>query len=87
MSSLKIFLTYYQLRTKQNQLYRFMEGKWPLPRLLLFGNMPQFLLRSGHFCEGREFDLQTMFHLRLFYIEIAIMIDTQNICSVSRLIR
>lgn len=51
-----------------------------------FCNMPQFLLQRGHFCEGGEFDLKTMFHLRLFYTEIAIMTDIQNICSVSRLI-
>lgn len=49
-------------------------------------HLPQFLLQCGHFCEGREFDLKTMFHLRLFYTEIAIMTDIQNICSVSRLI-
>lgn len=47
--------------------------------------MPQFLLQRGHFCEDGEFDLKTMFHLRLFYTEIAIMTDIQNIFSVARL--
>lgn len=47
--------------------------------------MPQFLLQRGHFCEGGDSDLKTMFHLRLFYTEIAIMTDTQNIFSVARL--
>lgn len=31
------------------------------------------------------FELKTMFHLRLFYTEIAIMTDIQNIFSVARL--
>lgn len=50
-----------------------------------FCNMPQFLLQRGNFCEGGELISKTMFHLRLFYTEIAIMTDIQNIFSVARL--
>jgi hypothetical protein len=41
--------------------------------------MPPFLLQRGQFCEGGESALKTMFHLRLFYTEIAIITDIQNI--------
>lgn len=49
--------------------------------------MPQFLLQRGHYCKGGESDLKTMFRLRLFYTEIAIMTDIQNIFSVAKLTR
>lgn len=51
---------------------------------VFFFNKPLFLFQCSHLCDGRKFDTQAVFHLRLFYRENTIITDIQNIINITK---